>query len=223
MTEAREQILSKIRSALAGAVSAGPTKPSTPLNQEGTDRAALVEKFSDELTRIGAKVYRAKDLAGVADLICSLAAKSESNQIVGWSAKSPEFAELGEELEQRGITILFDGDSTPEEFLGAAERAGIGVTSVDYAIADTGTLVVTSGPGKARSASLLPPTHVAIVSPDRIVPGLQHVFARLNPTQVAEALSAVTFITGPSRTADIELTLVVGVHGPQELHVVVMD
>ncbi|HYV03597.1 MAG TPA: lactate utilization protein, partial [Blastocatellia bacterium] len=105
-----------------------------------------------------------------------------------------------------------------------ATVADIGITSVDYALAETGTLVLRSGAGRARSVSLLPPVHIALLKPDQIVPGLDQLFPMLARDQLVGRLdSALTFITGPSRTADIELTLVVGVHGPQELHVILLD
>jgi L-lactate dehydrogenase complex protein LldG len=72
---------------------------------------------------------------------------------------------------------------------------------------------------------LLPPLHVALVKPEQIIAGLDDLFPLMRYADEAanrELTSAVTFITGPSRTADIELTLVVGVHGPQELHVIVL-
>jgi L-lactate dehydrogenase complex protein LldG len=72
-----------------------------------------------------------------------------------------------------------------------------------------------------RTASLLPPIHVAILRPEQILRGLDDLFALLATGD--ELSSAVTLITGPSRTADIELTLVVGVHGPQQLHVILAN
>jgi L-lactate dehydrogenase complex protein LldG len=97
------------------------------------------------------------------------------------------------------------------------------VSGVDHAIADTGTLVLLARTGQARSVSLLPPVHVAVVRPGQILSSLDDLFPVLRHDGNGELASAVTFITGPSRTADIELTLVVGVHGPQELHVVLLD
>ena len=79
---------------------------------------------------------------------------------------------------------------------------------------------------QARSASLLPHIHIALVMPDQFVSGLDDLFPLLRfdlRVHNRKLCSAVTFITGPSRTADIELTLVVGVHGPQELHVILLD
>ena len=95
----------------------------------------------------------------------------------------------------------------------------MGITSADYALADTGTLVMLSSPREARMISLLPPAHIAVVPRARILTGLDELFSLLpNP---AEATSSMVLITGPSRTADIEQILVRGVHGPGVLSVVV--
>jgi L-lactate dehydrogenase complex protein LldG len=99
------------------------------------------------------------------------------------------------------------------------DRAEVGVTSADYALADTGTLVVRSS-SEARLVSLLPPVHVAVVAKDRLLGSLDELFTVV-PTP-ADDTSSMVLITGPSRTADIEQILVRGVHGPGELHVVLL-
>jgi L-lactate dehydrogenase complex protein LldG len=96
--------------------------------------------------------------------------------------------------------------------------ADLGITGAGYGLADTGTLVLLASEVEGRLASLLPPVHLAVITADQIVADLTELFFRL--TQPPS--SCLTFITGPSRTADIELTLTVGVHGPKELHVVVL-
>ena len=98
--------------------------------------------------------------------------------------------------------------------------ADVGITSADYALADTGSLVMISSPREARLVSLLPPAHIAVVPRDRILTGLDELFSILpNP---ADVTSSMVLITGPSRTADIEQILVRGVHGPGQITVVVV-
>jgi L-lactate dehydrogenase complex protein LldG len=94
-------------------------------------------------------------------------------------------------------------------------QAGIGVTGCDAAIAETGSLVLLSGAGTSRTVSLLPPIHVALVRPQQIVATMAAYFAA-NAAGMAGA-SSCTIVTGPSRTADIELSLTIGVHGPGRL------
>ena len=97
----------------------------------------------------------------------------------------------------------------------------VGITSAQAGIAETGTLVLDSSVERNRLVSLVPPIHIAILDASKIFLTLGETLAAL---QAGEELSpAITFITGPSRTADIELTLTLGVHGPQELYVIIND
>jgi len=100
--------------------------------------------------------------------------------------------------------------------------ADIGISSVDFAVAETGTLVVASRPGQERAASLTPPVHIALVDEAQIVPDLFDVFARLDALGWESLPSNLAFITGPSKTGDIELQLTTGVHGPGKWHVVIL-
>jgi len=95
----------------------------------------------------------------------------------------------------------------------------VGVSTAQAAIAETGTLVLDSAYERHRLVSLVPPVHIAVVNASAIVETLSDALTLLQKDK--EISPAITFITGPSRTADIELTLTIGVHGPQELYVVV--
>ena len=98
-------------------------------------------------------------------------------------------------------------------------RSEVGVTGAQAGIAETGTLVLDSSVDRNRLVSLVPPVHIAILNASRIYTTLGETLAALQSG--AEISPAITFITGPSRTADIELTLTIGVHGPQELYVII--
>jgi L-lactate dehydrogenase complex protein LldG len=106
--------------------------------------------------------------------------------------------------------------ASPRELQASAE---IGVTGCDAAIAETGSLVLLSGPGKPRAASLLPAVHLAIVRRADLRASMGEFFSE-RKASIADA-ACCSFITGPSRTADIELTLTVGVHGPGKVIVVI--
>jgi L-lactate utilization protein LutC len=95
----------------------------------------------------------------------------------------------------------------------------VGISTAQAAIAETGTLVLDSTYERHRLVSLVPPVHIAIINASSIVETLSDALALLQNDK--EISPAVTFITGPSRTADIELTLAIGVHGPQQLYVIV--
>lgn len=97
----------------------------------------------------------------------------------------------------------------------------VGISTAQAAIAETGTLVLDSARERHRFVSLVPPVHIAIIDAASIFQTLGEALAFIYQTN--DISPAVTFITGPSRTADIELTLAIGVHGPQELYVIIND
>ncbi len=101
----------------------------------------------------------------------------------------------------------------------AAAGARIGVSRLDYAIANTGTLVQDAAPVERRLASTLPNIHIAIVGTATLVPDMPAVLQRIRPEQT----KYISMITGPSRTADIERVLTIGVHGPERLIIVFVD
>jgi L-lactate dehydrogenase complex protein LldG len=101
----------------------------------------------------------------------------------------------------------------------APELDGAGVSEAAYGLADTGSVVLLASPGEPRARSLLPDVHVSLLREDRILPGLAELFAELG----TDLPSAVAIVTGPSRSADIEQRLAVGVHGPGEVHVVLVS
>jgi L-lactate dehydrogenase complex protein LldG len=98
----------------------------------------------------------------------------------------------------------------------APRLEGAGVSRALYGLADTGSVVLASSPDEPRANSLLPEVHVSLLAEDRILPGLAELFEAVG----GELPSALAIVTGPSRSGDIEQQLVVGVHGPGEVHVV---
>jgi L-lactate utilization protein LutC len=112
------------------------------------------------------------------------------------------------------------GITDRDELRALCASADVGITSADYALADTGSLVMLSSPQEARLISLLPPSHIAVVPRERILTGLDELFTVL-PTPAVQS-SSMVLITGPSRTADIEQILVRGVHGPGQIMVVIV-
>lgn len=104
-------------------------------------------------------------------------------------------------------------------YFGSSDRdlqggCDIGITGCENAISETGTLAVVSGPGKPRTASLLPLLHIVLIRPQDIIMSMGEFFEKKYDTK---NLPYLTFITGPSRTADIELSLTLGVHGPEKV------
>jgi L-lactate dehydrogenase complex protein LldG len=102
------------------------------------------------------------------------------------------------------------------------ERAAdskVGISQLDWAMASTGSLIQDAAPVERRLASTLPAIHIAIVETSRLVPDMPAVFSKIRPEQT----NYISFITGPSRTADIERVLTIGVHGPEKLIIVFVD
>jgi L-lactate dehydrogenase complex protein LldG len=121
--------------------------------------------------------------------------------------------------------------SLAERFVANAEAAGFVVhrgeapeiegserSTASYGLADTGSVVLVAAPDEPRARHLLPDVHVSLLSEERILPGLAELFAAVG----SDLPSALAIITGPSRSADIEQRLVVGVHGPREVHIVLV-
>lgn len=199
MKSAREEILSKIPPPKGGEA------PAISLCFPSQARQELVDRFLQEIQAVGARSFVAADTAAARSYLERLVVEQGGEVVV---ARRPVVASLrlDERFHQHG--------SFP------AQDATISVTEADYALADTGTLVLFSAEGEGRTLSLLAPVNVTIVPASRILSGLAELFTRA-PDAVARS-SAMVFITGPSRTGDIELTLTVGVHGPGELHAVVL-
>lgn len=135
-----------------------------------------------------------------------LAERSLPMKAVGWAAL--------ESQPWRDAGIAFEGR-------GAVDADLVGITGCFCAIAETATLVLLSGPDTPATVSLLPETHIAIVPASRIVPAMEDAWHLLRAE--ADGLPrAVNFISGPSRTGDIEQTMVLGAHGPYRVHVVLV-
>jgi len=190
-----------------------------------------LERFRDEFERIAGVFHRVASLDEVPGAIGRIARERQASSIVSWHP-GVLGVDLRQSLGREGFSVAIAPDADPDatERLShrtAAAVAEIGVTGVDWALAETGTLVLVSGRGRPRSTSLLPATHVAVFARDRLVESLEHVGIMLEALHVDPARTmsgaVINFITGPSRTADIELTLTRGVHGPKEVHAIFVE
>ena len=237
-TSAREEILRDIRRALEreGRSAPSPAEPVvssfSQLDQQVCEirkdcaqrRGALVNQFETELARVGGRFHRTTTPESALRCIEQIGLDRQAKTIIGDDAQLIAGIDLPKRLEGTGIEFLTE--TTDSELIRTAVVADIGLSGIDYALADTGTLVLLARKGQARSISLLPPVHIAVMKPEQVISDLNDLFPLLrNQTEAGDGnlTSAITFITGPSRTADIELTLVVGVHGPQQLHVVLIE
>jgi L-lactate utilization protein LutC len=205
----RDYILHKIRTALGrGAGQAVADPPPARIRIPEVPAEARVASMLERVRALAGEAVEADDpRAFVEDAIAGKTAIASN---------APYLAECG----IAGLAGVRSGISDREELRELCASADVGITSADYALADTGTLVMLSSPREARMISLLPPAHIAVLPRARILTGLDELLSLLpNP---AEATSSMVLITGPSRTADIEQILVRGVHGPGMLTVVVV-
>ncbi|ETX00206.1 MAG: lactate utilization protein B/C [Candidatus Entotheonella factor] len=199
-------------------------------------RAALVARLQDELRAVGGQVVRAESVAEATQYVTQLAREYEAELVVRWDDALLEMLEVDAALQEQGVEVspaappLEDAAAMAEQRDHLREllaRADIGLSGADFVIAETGTLALSTLPGQMRGVSLLPPVHVAVVKHSQIVESMADCLAMLQDegqVDIQERLtSCVSFITGPSRTGDIELSLTVGVHGPGELHLIILD
>jgi len=190
----------------------------------------LVENFKRECESILGKVWVAENKEEVWQSLSSILKEAEIKKILIWESHVLERLEVNSLLDSLGIQDLFAGHKDhsqhlkQKDYLGIVKEAELGISGVDYGLADTGTLVLRALRGQDRSTSLLPPIHVAIMEAERILPSSDDLLVKLQleMTEHGTLDSCFSLITGPSKTADIEMNLILGVHGPKNLHVIIL-
>lgn len=206
---ARERILGRLARSGAGTPSPAPEDaplPSVPRGPAtGPDPG---QWFVERAQRLGSEIVTVSRLDRAPAVVARwLGERGLARRGVVWPALAGlAWSEAGIALQARAA----HGDDP------------VGVTGTFAAIAETGTLMLLSGAGTPASVSLLPETHVALVRRDQIVPTMEAAFARMR-AQHGEAPRAINFVSGPSRTADVEQTITVGAHGPRRVLIVLAD
>ncbi len=208
---ARDDILKRAREALGGGFEQPAAPPKARIVVPEIPREARIEPFFRAITNLAGKAYLAKSFADAREYVVALIGDGPAV-----ASNSPLLAECGI-ADLPGVRAGF---KDPEALRQACASAAFGITSAEYALADTGTLVMLASVEEARMISLLPPVHIAIIPRVRILTGLDELLWMV--PQPGLSTSSMVFITGPSRTADIEQILVRGVHGPGEIHVLVI-
>jgi L-lactate dehydrogenase complex protein LldG len=233
MTTSRDRILARIRAGLARtrpaleAEAAAPHAPPPFVHPAETDD--LAQQFAAQLTRLQAHPHLCADEEAALDVIQAVLERHDGRAVIAWDLEQVGLPGLHALLEARGVTVhdaaLGSGAEERALRLQALEPAPVCISGVDALIAESATVALRAGPGRPRLASLLAPVYIAVARRAQLVRGLGEALARLRETygrDILEDASALTLITGPSRTADIELTLTLGVHGPREVHVVIV-
>ena len=205
----RDAVLGRVRDALRRkAGDPAPAPPPARLNVPAMDASTRIATFRERFEALNGK------LRVVATPEAVLKAVEE---ILGGRAAVTSNAAF---LKECGVAWRA-GFRDREELKAACAEAPVGITSAPFALASTGTLVMLSNDEEQRLVSLLPPAHIAVIPASCILVNLDELFVRM--PFPADITSALVFITGPSRTADIEQILVRGVHGPGEVHVVIVE
>jgi L-lactate dehydrogenase complex protein LldG len=201
-------------------------------------RQGLVTQLRQELTAAGGVVTCVASAAEATAYICRLAQEKNASLMVRWQSELLQTLEVDATLRAQGVSVHVAeapaGAMTAAATLAARRQelrallaqADFGLSGVDCVIAETGTLALSARPGQMRGVSLVPPVHVAVARAEQVVATLADYLLLLRAADAdvqRHLTSCVSFITGPSRTGDIELTLTVGVHGPGELHLVILD
>jgi L-lactate dehydrogenase complex protein LldG len=188
----------------------------------GDSSADPVERFIAEFEGVGGRVARVDSVEEAGGVLRSLVEEltvdpDEGGSVLTWARS--EFDGWGIDWlwnEKKAIEVI----AANEIDLRSSLTVPIGVTTVDFAVANTGTLIVTVSPARARSVSLIPTTHIALVREEQIVDRSGEAFASIGAGESMP--SAFYCITGPSRSADIENDLTIGVHGPAALYVILL-
>jgi len=176
-------------------------------------------RFIEELEALGGHGKRVEHLEAAREYVLELARERGAKLLVRWDVD--ELDELGVDgsLGDAGVEVAIWRDL--EDFRGTAGNADIGLSTAAWAIAETGTLVLEGGPGMGRTVTLLPPTYVAVVPVERLLRTVPEAIEKYSDT--SNGLPAnVCFHTGPSRSGDIEMALFVGMHGPGDVHVILV-
>jgi L-lactate dehydrogenase complex protein LldG len=190
--------------------------------RDGPRESAPIEdpptRFIEELEALGGHGRRVETLEEAREYVLSLARERGAKLLIRWDVEELERLGVDGPLEEAGVEVALWRDL--EDFREVAARADIGLSTAEWAIADTGSLVLTSGPGKGRTVTLLPPTYVAVVPAEKV---LRTVPEAIEKYAGDGGLPAnVVFHTGPSRSGDIEMEIFVGMHGPGDVHVILV-
>ncbi|MBN6186777.1 LUD domain-containing protein [Aneurinibacillus sp. BA2021] len=180
-----------------------------------------IELFMANWTGMGGHAAQCKDEAAVCDYITNLATAMKAKYMLRFDHPLLNGMNIEQHLPDVEITVW--NEQTEENLLAKAAGADIGIAVVDYGIAHTGTVVTVSGPAQGRSVSLLPTVFIAVLRAGDIKTKMGEVMADLTYRFGNKLPAGVHFISGPSRSADIENDLTIGVHGPGIVHALILD
>ena len=228
VADSREQILGSLRRSLkrgANAAAADEVKArlaehkrnTIPARAASLDREAQIDLFIDMAKEVVATVARVASLDDVPDAVADYLAQ---HNLPADLVATPDPALAPIPWTKRPTLTVREG------IIGAEDP--VGITASFAGVAETGTLMLLSGPESPTRNNFLPDTHIVVIRADQIVPSYEEGWTRLRALKTLKdghftMPRTVNFITGPSRTADIELKIEMGIHGPRRLHIVIVD
>jgi L-lactate dehydrogenase complex protein LldG len=239
----RDEFLGSVRRALGRQSGSAPEPPYRHLQESlaqldsqvremerrvTQNRDALLGQLAETARLRGWQVCRAAESEAAVGYVGAVVTSLEVTQVVRSAQEVFDQVPVERALRDLGINVVpiaRDDQHTREELRDAIIAAGVGITGADHAVAETGSVVVAPRRGLSRLVSLVPPVHIALVRARDVVANLDDVFLlrrREYFRSGGDMGSYLNFITGPSRTADIEQTIVIGVHGPREVHLVLL-
>jgi L-lactate dehydrogenase complex protein LldG len=219
-----QAIVARVKNALAsGAPAPNHAAPQQPSPQPDGHRAELVSRFARELEAVGARTIGPVAPEQLADRVGAIVRERGVKSIAVGEGVVVDLGQVGNTLSESGIEVIRTGSvdgSTRPDLRKQLAQVDAGLAEADYAIASTGTLAVLSDESRPSSLTLLPPASFVVVRIDRMKPDLASALTALGCAALES--HRLTLITGPSRTADIEKRIVMGVHGPKSLDVIVV-
>lgn len=237
MNDSRSQILRMVRLALATPTHLSHSvPPGAQLNirnlfASSAEPGSLVDRFRKEFERVSGEIILSSDAFAAVDAILRFIEKEGVGSVVISHHEICHRLSLLEQLSAAlpQVKFLTENINSEDSFQRARlkdqmSRVPLSITGIDYLIADIGTMVTIAHPQASRQISLLPQIHMVLATPDQIRLNMAELFEEIR-AQHGERLpgSAITLITGPSRSADIEKVLIKGVHGPTRLVAVLID
>lgn len=197
-----------------------------PGHEDRWSFADKAELFKRSLEAVGGRVLKARDAREAFGLIREALVEKGVRAVLtsggDWSELRSLLGEVG--IEVTGWEAAAFGHGEADRSMERADRWGAGLAWADFAVADTGSLALLASPEQGRSVSLVPPLWIALVAPGALVHSRRTVLERVAASAKERGMpSALTFITGPSRSADIENDLSIGVHGPGEVIAILLE
>jgi len=186
-------------------------RPAIYASRQAGSTDSEIQLFFDELEKLSGVGKRLAP-SGIAQALKNLVAEYDIHKVTAWDTPHLNQLQITDHLASLGVEIV---PPTAEKH--EIAQCDLGITEADYLLPETGTIVLHSSAEMPRVVSLVPRMHLAIVHPGMLRPDMHQVFTE------GKGNNYLVFITGPSRTADIELTTTLGVHGPKELYVWMLE